>query len=345
MQSPMRSTSFARFLFQYRKRYGLHAILSFHTGIRSLRVSIPQAVWIACNFQFPRVSYNAATFQYRKRYGLHAIIGHAPSNEHRSVSIPQAVWIACNVESDVSHPGWCGFNTASGMDCMQFSCGDAPLHEIGVSIPQAVWIACNFLFLKGSDQMNTVSIPQAVWIACNLDEWYPLLPTERVSIPQAVWIACNFAITIPPKVSFSVSIPQAVWIACNLQKDESGQDGQVSIPQAVWIACNHMSAHRAGSGSAFQYRKRYGLHAMSAAREIRETRSSFNTASGMDCMQFVFVSKEVRRELVSIPQAVWIACNCFLRSERARHRQRCVSIPQAVWIACNRISSVAGCML
>ena len=286
MQSPMRSTSFARFLFQYRKRYGLHAILSFHTGIRSLRVSIPQAVWIACNFQFPRVSYNAATFQYRKRYGLHAIIGHAPSNEHRSVSIPQAVWIACNVESDVSHPGWCGFNTASGMDCMQFSCGDAPLHEIGVSIPQAVWIACNFLFLKGSDQMNTVSIPQAVWIACNLDEWYPLLPTERVSIPQAVWIACNFAITIPPKVSFSVSIPQAVWIACNLQKDESGQDGQVSIPQAVWIACNHMSAHRAGSGSAFQYRKRYGLHAMSAAREIRETRSSFNTASGMDCMQY-----------------------------------------------------------
>ncbi len=194
MQSPMRSTSFARFLFQYRKRYGLHAILSFHTGIRSLRVSIPQAVWIACNFQFPRVSYNAATFQYRKRYGLHAIIGHAPSNEHRSVSIPQAVWIACNVESDVSHPGWCGFNTASGMDCMQFSCGDAPLHEIGVSIPQAVWIACNFLFLKGSDQMNTVSIPQAVWIACNLDEWYPLLPTERVSIPQAVWIACNSTI-------------------------------------------------------------------------------------------------------------------------------------------------------
>ena len=101
MQSPMRSTSFARFLFQYRKRYGLHAILSFHTGIRSLRVSIPQAVWIACNFQFPRVSYNAATFQYRKRYGLHAIIGHAPSNEHRSVSIPQAVWIACNFPAEM----------------------------------------------------------------------------------------------------------------------------------------------------------------------------------------------------------------------------------------------------
>ena len=158
---------------------------------------------------------------------------------------------------------------------MQFSCGDAPLHEIGVSIPQAVWIACNFLFLKGSDQMNTVSIPQAVWIACNLDEWYPLLPTERVSIPQAVWIACNFAITIPPKVSFSVSIPQAVWIACNLQKDESGQDGQVSIPQAVWIACNLNIIISHVHEYEFQYRKRYGLHAISSLRRSSRNQRVF----------------------------------------------------------------------
>ena len=262
MQSPMRSTSFARFLFQYRKRYGLHAILSFHTGIRSLRVSIPQAVWIACNFQFPRVSYNAATFQYRKRYGLHAIIGHAPSNEHRSVSIPQAVWIACNVESDVSHPGWCGFNTASGMDCMQFSCGDAPLHEIGVSIPQAVWIACNFLFLKGSDQMNTVSIPQAVWIACNLDEWYPLLPTERVSIPQAVWIACN-------EKNFLVSqafpcFNTASGMDCMQSRTPLSPPFMQGFNTASGMDCMQWQDLRSGIPRA----------------------NCFNTASGMDCMQY-----------------------------------------------------------
>ena len=302
MQSPMRSTSFARFLFQYRKRYGLHAILSFHTGIRSLRVSIPQAVWIACNFQFPRVSYNAATFQYRKRYGLHAIIGHAPSNEHRSVSIPQAVWIACNVESDVSHPGWCGFNTASGMDCMQFSCGDAPLHEIGVSIPQAVWIACNFLFLKGSDQMNTVSIPQAVWIACNLDEWYPLLPTERVSIPQAVWIACNQERRCRRR-SCRVSIPQAVWIACNGKTSEAESPAPiVSIPQAVWIACNLRKRRKSKPFIWFQYRKRYGLHAILSPGSLgnSEPRSRFSDTDPLFAffpkVRGTFLSRKVLRK-------------------------------------------------
>ena len=61
-------------LFQYRKRYGLHAIL----------------LMLCC-----RITIDV--FQYRKRYGLHAI----------------------NPSFDVmaSIPG--GFNTASGMDCMQ----------------------------------------------------------------------------------------------------------------------------------------------------------------------------------------------------------------------------------
>ena len=37
--------------------------------------------------------------------------------------------------------------------------------------------------------------------------------------------------------------------------------------------------------------------------------SSFNTASGMDCMQSVRKSVVLASSLVSIPQAVWIACN------------------------------------
>ena len=37
-------------------------------------VSIPQAVWIACNEADGRVCFGAAEFQYRKRYGLHAIL-------------------------------------------------------------------------------------------------------------------------------------------------------------------------------------------------------------------------------------------------------------------------------
>ena len=61
---------------------------------------------------------------------------------------------------------------------------------------------------------------------------------------------------------------------------------------------------------------------------------SFNTASGMDCMQldklFAYRGDTIG---VSIPQAVRIACN---KSNLCRKRNSCfVSIPQAVWIACN----------
>ena len=35
--------------FQYRKRYGLHAITELFTIVITFFVSIPQAVWIACN--------------------------------------------------------------------------------------------------------------------------------------------------------------------------------------------------------------------------------------------------------------------------------------------------------
>ena len=38
-------------------------------------VSIPQAVWIACNSSMTSKTIHTAVFQYRKRYGLHAIEG------------------------------------------------------------------------------------------------------------------------------------------------------------------------------------------------------------------------------------------------------------------------------
>ena len=83
-------------------------------------VSIPQAVWIACNWVFAHSpNPNIWLFQYRKRYGLHAIRKLVSSDMSNYVSIPQAVWIACNWEGKESHSPASGFNTASGMDCMQ----------------------------------------------------------------------------------------------------------------------------------------------------------------------------------------------------------------------------------
>ena len=60
----------------------------------------------------------------------------------------------------------------------------------------------------------------------------------------------------------------------------------------------------------FQYRKRYGLHAMATCLLATSVFPSFNTASGMDCMQCgKFASRALKPIQVSIPQAVWIACN------------------------------------
>ena len=83
--------------FQYRKRYGLHAIFPEAESGRVYVVSIPQAVWIACNRLLARKESSLGKFQYRKRYGLHAIL-HAL----RTVGSYDC------------------FNTASGMDCMQW---------------------------------------------------------------------------------------------------------------------------------------------------------------------------------------------------------------------------------
>ena len=92
----------------------------------------------------------------------------------------------------------------------------------------------------------------------------------------------------------------------------------------------------------FQYRKRYGLHATHQSRPLIGNPNSFNTASGMDCMQPHFaawtdhyVSFQYRKRyglhatplclchdyqmcLVSIPQAVWIACNNRMESPKQK---------------------------
>ena len=83
-------------------------------------------------------------FQYRKRYGLHAIPHKLNIRADDGVSIPQAVWIACNQVALGGQKDLRCFNTASGMDCMQFMefVVDQNVRFV-VSIPQAVWIACN----------------------------------------------------------------------------------------------------------------------------------------------------------------------------------------------------------
>ena len=138
----------------------------------------------------------------------------------------------------------------------------------------------------------------------------------------------------------------------------------VSIPQAVRIACNVDYGVDVQGRALFQYRKRYGLHAImesilsafghggvSIPQAVRiacndkkmgagaGVEPGFNTASGTDCMQCVEVPHRLKvAHGVSIPQAVRIACNKIPKS----YDNMTVSIPQAVRIACNnRIDSLA----
>ena len=125
------------------------------------------------------------------------------------------------------------FNTASGMDCMQFE--DYLFSQMlltGVSIPQAVWIACNETIDKERRSVWFVSIPQAVWIACN--KW------EELPWKQLLW-------------RFNTA---------------SGMD----CMQFPFFFNN--SFYR----SSFQYRKRYGLHAIPSLTALgtAEPRSGFS---------------------------------------------------------------------
>ena len=178
--------------FQYRKRYGLHAI----------------------GKDCPRRE-QGRLFQYRKRYGLHAIIMY-------------------NVKIAPTR----GFNTASGMDCMQYSLTTSMPRPEVVSIPQAVWIACNFH--RHRSRLQLLRFNTASGMDCMQSKRFP----------------CS-------RNCFIVSIPQAVWIACNT----------VSFRGIFFVF-------------AFQYRKRYGLHAIMESILTAFGYGGFNTASGMDCMQF-----------------------------------------------------------
>ena len=108
--------------FQYRKRYGLHAIYKVAWIKRSDGVSIPQAVWIACNLKksWGCMDGNSFVFQYRKRYGLHAITKSAFARG-RLASFNTASGMDCMQCRDGYSLSFVydRFNTASGMDCMQ----------------------------------------------------------------------------------------------------------------------------------------------------------------------------------------------------------------------------------
>ena len=83
--------------FQYRKRYGLHAIFTeddFNVGAKGFNTASGMDC-MQCTHYFKLTAEDRA-FQYRKRYGLHAIRQEEESPEARH-----------------------RFNTASGMDCMQ----------------------------------------------------------------------------------------------------------------------------------------------------------------------------------------------------------------------------------
>ena len=133
----------------------------------------------------------ALLFQHRKRYGLHAM----------KTSSFLDLWFG-------------GFNTASGMDCMQSASRCSRLPVCQVSIPQAVRIACNC----GSSDCSV-----------HLGRFNTASGTDCMQYPRCV---CD------------------------------GGSSAVSIPQAVRIACNRTRSKRTRAFLSFQYRKRYGLHAM-----------------------------------------------------------------------------------
>ena len=68
---------------------------------------------------------------------------------------------------------------------------------------------------------------------------------------------------------------------------------KVSIPQAVWIACNIRKNLMFPPIERFQYRKRYGLHATEYYLTDESPATCFNTASGMDCMQRKYLSRNM----------------------------------------------------
>ena len=129
-----------------------------------------------------------------------------------------------------------------------------------------------------------VLTPQAVWIACNHAVNYVLETGIKVSIPQAVLIACNFKeVTVPSKP-----------LACF--NTASGMDCMqyrftlnslicfLSFNTASGMDCMQFEVQFCrGRGSWFQYRKRYGLHAIPSLTALgtAEPRSGFSKRSAL----------------------------------------------------------------
>ena len=159
---------------------------------------------------------------------------------------------------------------------------------------------------------SSVSIPQAVWIACNEKIVHAANRGDFVSIPQAVWIACNYSLWGKCHSKFSVSIPQAVWIACNPSRTAVNGPRLKSFQYRKRYGL-HAIGRRATKfllkAYEFQYRKRYGLHAISFyVLDWREaTLFQYRKRYGLHAIIILFF--EMTRHFVSIPQAVWIACN------------------------------------
>ena len=182
----------------------------------------------------------------------------------KDVSIPQAVWIACNIKGCTLLLLRCRcFNTASGMDCMQYLDRQA-MFLIEHCFNTASGMDCMQFEAGGLFPVKTwVSIPQAVWIACNCRDHLRIEECAARFNTASGMDCMQSRVRRRDGDSHAVSIPQAVWIACNCAGWGSmSTNAAVSIPQAVWIACNEVRCGNKFGASLFQYRKRYGLHAI-----------------------------------------------------------------------------------
>ena len=130
--------------FQYRKRYGLHAIVLFTTSLYNFKFQYRKRYGLHAIGECDYLWDTFGQFQYRKRYGLHAII------------------------MMIKHVGTVRrFNTASGMDCMQYPFISLE-NTLGIGFNTASGMDCmQYVLPPSGDEAEMVSIPQAVWIACN----------------------------------------------------------------------------------------------------------------------------------------------------------------------------------
>ena len=183
--------------------------------------------------------------------------------------------------------------------------------SLSVSIPQAVWIACNVHMVGVAPERRTVSIPQAVLIACNC---VPSVEkrkrtTSSVSIPQAVWIACNGVEEIIDENEERFQYRKRYGLHAMVNATAFGTPSGFQYRKRYGLHAILKGDLTMKKKAQFQYRKRYGLHAIAGGSSQLREFPRFNTASGMDCMQYSSVDVMAPIPGVSIPQAVWIACN------------------------------------